>query len=549
MSPPKKRVNSTKSHLKPLENGPREEKSNLSSQKEVTEDIILQTRRKQEQDPLSIPESRQESKKPISNDSQIILDTNIQLTKLSKTLEAELTTRGRDSAGYWTPYSNEISKRLWSSHTIDSSVSEQTTSYGCLNSSTQSSSLCNIANIELHQKNSQTTLWKLSPSSPPDTTDDEIVRTRKIKIYPTTEQREYFKKCMDAHRFLYNETISIADFDSKVPRRNIMRTRIFGKFTNDPQFKWLENVFFDTRGAAVEAARIALKTQYDNMRPGETREFKFMTKKDGRGVFHIDPKAFKNGYEIFVSKFKSPRLRFSSKDKKWIKRNCPVVKHESKIIRETNGRWYLCLSYSKPKKITSTKEEIVTLDPGIRTFQTFYSENTCGKISSDVLEKVLPLVKRLSFLENCIVNTTRQLQHFRHRCKILRTKISNIIRYYHNVVAKWLTCNYKTILIPKFATTDIAKKSNNKRLNSDMYRLAHYSFRQILKNKGHVMGSKVIECSEAHTTMTCGYCGTLNRSIGASKVHYCTVCEITSDRDMNAARNIMIRSLTKHYQA
>ena len=62
---------------------------------------------------------------------------------------------------------------------------------------------------------------------------------------------------------------------------------------------------------------------------------------------------------------------------------------------------------------------------------------------------------------------------------------------------------------------------------------------------------KVIECDEAYTSKTCGYCGTINYKLGSSKVFKCKHEDcpkkfISSDRDILAARNILLRYLSRN---
>ena len=55
------------------------------------------------------------------------------------------------------------------------------------------------------------------------------------------------------------------------------------------------------------------------------------------------------------------------------------------------------------------------------------------------------------------------------------------------------------------------------------------------KNKTIVRGS------EAYTSKQCGRCGTLNDNLGSSSTFTCGSCTLVSDRDIHAARNILLR--------
>src|SRR5690606_28489903 len=51
-------------------------------------------------------------------------------------------------------------------------------------------------------------------------------------------------------------------------------------------------------------------------------------------------------------------------------------------------------------------------------------------------------------------------------------------------------------------------------------------------------------CDEHFTSKTCGNCGFLNFTLGQKKIFSCPQCSIEMDRDVNAARNILLRFLT-----
>ena len=52
-------------------------------------------------------------------------------------------------------------------------------------------------------------------------------------------------------------------------------------------------------------------------------------------------------------------------------------------------------------------------------------------------------------------------------------------------------------------------------------------------------------CIRAYTSKQCGLCGRLNDKLGASELFICENCGLTSDRDVHAARNILLKYLGK----
>ena len=115
--------------------------------------------------------------------------------------------------------------------------------------------------------------------------------------------------------------------------------------------------------------------------------------------------------------------------------------------------------------------------------------------------------------------------------------------------------NYDVVLLPKFGVRGMARKRGAKKepdaqkkrritrkCVARMYTLAHYRFRQFIVHKAKQLGAHLFLVSEAHTTKTCGECGIMHE-FGGSEVFRCPACNRTADRDINAARNILIKFL------
>ena len=74
--------------------------------------------------------------------------------------------------------------------------------------------------------------------------------------------------------------------------------------------------------------------------------------------------------------------------------------------------------------------------------------------------------------------------------------------------------------------------------------LSFYKFSQRLIQTATFYKDAVIKRgSEAYTSKQCGHCGTINDDLGSNKTFYCKKCRRSADRDVHAARNILLKHL------
>jgi putative transposase len=133
----------------------------------------------------------------------------------------------------------------------------------------------------------------------------------------------------------------------------------------------------------------------------------------------------------------------------------------------------------------------------------------------------------------------------------IRKRVQNLVRDLHCKLAKFLCERYHVVLIPEFETQGMIRRGQ-RRIGSKTARAlatwSHYSFRRRLLDKAREYPwckvVVVVVVNEAYTSKTCGRCGELHHTLGGSKVFRCPRCSLQSDRDLHAARNIMLRFLT-----
>ena len=124
----------------------------------------------------------------------------------------------------------------------------------------------------------------------------------------------------------------------------------------------------------------------------------------------------------------------------------------------------------------------------------------------------------------------------RHEKKI------NIIDDLHWKTINDLLKNNDIIFYGDIKSHDIIKKSSNKNLKRSFNDLKFYKFKERLKYKAEVENKLVVITNEAYTTKTCSFCGNIYDPKN-NKIYTCFTCNKIFDRDVNAAKNILMKGL------
>ena len=352
---------------------------------------------------------------------------------------------------------------------------------------------------------------------------------------------------------------------------NILRNMVMKtnkELTEDDPEHWMVKIPFDTRQLVLKDIISAYKSCKTNKKNGniDTFDIKYKRRSTPSQYCHIEKRALKLHQMIFFSGSLKHKFRFRSKMKKWVQAYLSDKGHDNLKIIKTGKRYYILLSYKQDNISAQLKQKIndrkktkivfdnVSLDPGVRTFQTFYSSNgVCGKIGNNMSLRLRPIGRKIDLLTSLRYNkklyklSGKTRYNMKQRCLKLRTKIKNIVNDLHWKTASFLCKHFKHIIIPNFETKEMANKHYRNISSSSvrmMLSLSHYQFRMRLLEKAKAYGRTVLVCSEEYTSKTCGNCGTINEKLGSNKTFTCPDCKFTIDRDINGARNIMLKVLT-----
>lgn len=308
---------------------------------------------------------------------------------------------------------------------------------------------------------------------------------------------------------------------------------------------------YDTRQFAIDQLIDAYKSNFALNKQRENRYFmvKYKTKKTVSEIFQINKNALNyKDLKVFIRRTKKP-FRVRSRD---LSKILDGTDGTVTCLKVKPGKWYLCLPRTKDvPKDNKNPYESVFLDPGVRTFQTFYSpDGICGKIGDQYCNKFIkPITENIDKLESARATTVhwRTRRNLKNRLHLLRDKVKNRIKDLH-----WKTCNFlcsgfKTIFLPEFRSSEMIENTPgrviSKKTVRQMLELSHCEFRNKLTYFAKTKQVELVLVTEEYTTKCCGNCGVIN-DVQASKVYNCSMCEYTMDRDLHGARNICIKVLS-----
>jgi putative transposase len=199
-----------------------------------------------------------------------------------------------------------------------------------------------------------------------------------------------------------------------------------------------------------------------------------------------------------------------------------------------NNRFTLLIPEEKTKKKRNKDNSFISIDPGIRTFLTCISNDKHIEVCTNMygtLKKLLNKIDKVKKNKNKV----------KYRLK-LKNKVTDL---HWKSINFLMNQNKSTIVIGNWSTKQCVSKKGtlNKMLKRVCLSLRYYEFLMKLRYKSNYNNISLKIQDESYTSKLCSTCGTINNKLGSSKVFNCLTCKTTHDRDVNACRNILMKSL------
>lgn len=437
---------------------------------------------------------------------------------------------------YWNEACKGINSQLWLPTAIDSHSSALTLANGLLSATVDNSWF--LANLltATQPTNFATICWQSSSSLLPECTASvhTVTKSRKIRLYPTAPPRAIFRRWFGAARFVYNRTLDyLKTLSGPRPPWTEIATQII--LPNLPE--GAEDIPFQIKKMAVkEACQAYSGAKMKYRRTGQISELGYKSRKSPRQTCYI-PKSAVTQHGIYHTL--SGKLDFAE----------PLpAKFLDCELSWQQGRWFLCVPFQTTVPIGENQARIVALDPGVRTFITFFSAEMAGVIGYHDFGQLVRLCAHLDDLISRRSQSRNKKQRYRMKKaeNRLRWRIKDLRDELHAKTARFLVDNFDIILIPTFDTSQMVTRAGRKLHSKSVRALltwAHSTFKERLKVIAAQTGKLVIEVNEAYTSKTCSWSGEIV-NVGSSE--YIRGSDgIQMHRDVNGARGIFLRALAE----
>lgn len=405
-----------------------------------------------------------------------------------------------------------------------------------------------------------------------DKIKDEVISCKIYEIIFNETQKKIIHKWFDCFTDMYNEALTFIRTTYPFTKNEIIRSKIeeetrrqikFEEFYNNRHIRdnlinikkeiqirstlniddnKNKRIYDHTLDYAVQQLTSNIDSSRTNMLRGNIKRFRLKYWKYNRPSMSMDfeKTCFNKDNKFCFQQLGDVIYKYNNKEVILPHVECGVKVNYNRI---TNKYTLLFPIKIEPIIDENKSNNVIYLDPGLRTFMTGISENTNLTIGNNVNFIVSQKINKLLETKN---NPKIKSRIKKKNEKTIYRKIKNKVDDLQWKTIKYLVKHFNGIFLGDMSAKNIVKKQNSV-LSASQKRAClmtrYYVFQQRLKFKCEQNGVTFKIVDEYYTSKTCSNCGNLKENLGGNHNYNCNKCGININRDINGARNIYIKTL------
>lgn len=376
----------------------------------------------------------------------------------------------------------------------------------------------------------------------------EIIKSYKIRIFPTKEQEEKLWQHIGACRFIWNYMLEYQERTYKNGEKYLSAFSMMNLLTllkNDGEHEWL----YEVSNRSLQIVCQNLSSAYIKFFRKNSQHPKFKSKKRSKTAYPVSTENFyfKNNKVLNIEKvgkvkYKTDLQVTFGRDRK---RYCNVV------ISYKNKKWFISYGIKCDSQTHNLKKINMGIDLGIKDLATVEFDGECLSFYNiNKSKQIKSLKKKLAHIHRNICRKyeqNKQGNKFIKTNNIIReedklrkiyTKITNIRHnYIHQTTHKLISMYPKCVIMEDLNISGLMK---NKHLSKAIAEQCLHEFIRQMKYKCEWNGIEFIQADRFYpSSKTCSGCGCIKSDLKLSdRIYICSECGLVIDRDYNAAVNL-----------
>lgn len=372
-----------------------------------------------------------------------------------------------------------------------------------------------------------------------------MIKSFKVRLYPTKEQEELIWKHIGCSRFIWNYMLALQNERYKNGEKFLSRfdmTKLLTPLKKQDEYKWLNEVSNTTLQIVCTDLHKAFQRMFNKI----AKHPKFKSKKLAKASYPVG-----SNNKIFyfiedkVNIEKLGKIKYKSTYK--FPEGRGVGKYSNARVSYTNGKWILSFGMECESQAFDLNGRI-GIDLGVKELavvshdgkqMVFHNINKSKRVKT-LKHKLVHLQRKVSRKyrtndsyekSNAIIKAERQIKEIYYHLSKIREN------YVHQTTHRLVSLNPEVITMEDLNVSGMIK---NRHLSKAIQEQCFYEFRRQMEYKCEDRGIKLQFVDRFYpSSKTCSCCGSIKKDLKLSdRTYKCNECGLIIDRDFNAALNL-----------
>lgn len=371
-----------------------------------------------------------------------------------------------------------------------------------------------------------------------------MIKSFKIRIYPTKAQEEIIWKHIGSCRYIWNWMLAkqkelYAAGEKHLSSFSMMK--LLTPLKNDGEHEWL----YDVSNASLQIVCQDLQQAYKCFFKKISGFPKFKSRKHSKPSYPVRQNIWFSGNIVTIAKLGKVKFKTDFTFPEGIGH-----KFSNPRITNRNGKWILSFGMECENQTPKLTDVSMGIDLGIKDLAIAECNGQIVFHNINKSKKMKELRKKQKHLQRSITRKyeankqgkkyikTKNIERLENKLRKLYCHISNIRQNYIH------QCTHALVsLLPSRVVMEdlnIQGMMKNRHLASAIQKQCLYEFIRQMRYKCEWNGIEFIQANRFYpSSKTCSCCGNVKRDLKLSdRIYKCDICGLKIDRDYNAAINL-----------